>query len=133
MPTDVRIINIHEFLKVEPTGTVDFAHAKDFLKKIVLARGGSDKNILLDLRHTKKPPILSDRQIWELVEQVMKFFPDTFMHKLAIVDWKTSDAQKEEFFAYCASAKGFPTKFFISFEAAIDWLGEPLKRDQSVK
>ena len=125
MPFDLRIIRVQEFLKIDPTGIIDFLHAAKYLKEIAALHGDTHINILLDLRHTSKPFALNDQQTWTLVENVMREFPETFTNKLALLDKKTSSIDQEEFFVHCARAKGFPTRLFSSLDAAIEWLGEP--------
>lgn len=132
MPTDIRVIKIKEFIKVDPSGAINFPRAMEILQHIVQSCEGSNMNILLDLRHTMRPHMLSDHQIWSLVEHGMKGFPETFRNKFALVDIKSVDYDREDFFVHCANAKEFPTKLFHTLEGAIDWLAESLEPPSSV-
>ena len=125
MSINLRLIRGQEFLKASTSGALDFSRAAEMLKNIALTHGETDWPILIDLRHTTKPHLLSDKQIWTLVESVMQEFPDTFRNKLALVDRETREVDREEFFVHCANAKRFPVKLFFSLDAAIEWFGEP--------
>ncbi len=57
----------------------------------------------------------------------MKKFPQTFCHKLGLVDRDSRNRDGEEFFVHCAQAEEFPVKLFISTSRALSWFTEPLE------
>ncbi len=124
MPIDIRLINIKEFLKADPGGEVNYTRGVELLKTIANVHGNSEKNILIDLRHTASLHVLSDHQIWSLVNSVMTDFPETFRNKLALVDKETSDVDREEFFVHDANTKGFPEQLFTCLDVAVEWFGD---------
>ncbi len=89
--------------------------------------GGTDQNILLDLQDVQTTFRLSDLQIRNLVEIVMKKFPLTFRNKMGLVDRDSRNRDGEEFFVHCAKSQGFPVQLFVSTSRALSWFAEPLE------
>ncbi len=127
MPRDSRIKNIQAFLHSAPIGPANFHCAEEVLIGIAESHGGTNQNILLDLQDVQTTFRLYDHQIRNLVEVVMKKFPQTFRNKMGVVDRDPRNRDGEEFFVHCANKEGFQVKLFVSTSRALSWFSEPLE------
>ena len=119
MPTDIRIIHAHDFIKATPEGQLDFERAKEALLGIASASSAlADYEIILDTR--KAQPIMSVFDLWYLALELEKL-GEPFSRKTAVLcPLERFDSAK--FFAVCAQNRRLQIRAFTSFEDAIEWL-----------
>jgi len=133
MPHELHVIKAGEFIRSGPTGTLDFETSRENLKALAraLVTRGIDKAIL-DVRKTQMNPPASYTQLYHLARafQEAGFSP---RHRLAVLI-SPDRYDKAEFFAICASGRGWNTYAFDSFEEAFDWLtdAEPIETEPKV-
>jgi hypothetical protein len=133
MPHELHVIKAGEFMRSGPTGTLDFETSRENLKALAraLVTRGIDKAIL-DVRKTQMNPPASYTQLYHLARafQEAGFSP---RHRLAVLI-SPDRYDKAEFFAICASGRGWNTYAFDSFEEAFDWLtdAEPIETEPKV-
>jgi hypothetical protein len=121
MPTDIRIIHAHDFVRVTPEGELDFETSKKLMIEIASATTNLvDYEIILDTRKTWVR--LSVTNLWYLATELSKF-RKAFSRKTAVL-CPREEFDNAAFFALCAENRGFRVKAFTSFEKAIDWLIE---------
>jgi hypothetical protein len=132
MPQVLSIVRASEFLRSGPSGVIDFEESKRTLTTLAaaLVRGGIDKAIL-DLRRVRMNPPVKYTELYHLARafQDAGFGP---RHRLAVLH--TLDrADKAEFFAICASGRGWNVFAFDNFEEAFEWLSvsEEVKDDDA--
>jgi hypothetical protein len=119
MPTNIRIIHAHEFIKATPEGQLDLDQAKEILREIVSAEGPSfDYDVILDVR--KAQPKLSTADLWNLAAELDNL-RKAFSRKTAVL-CPLEGFDRAGFFALCAQNRGVKVKAFSSFEDAINWL-----------
>jgi len=119
MPTNIRIIHAHEFIKATPEGQLDLDQAKEILREIVSAEGPSfDYDVILDVR--KAQPKLSTADLWNLAAELDNL-RKAFSRKTAVL-CPLEGYDRAGFFALCAQNRGVKVKAFSSFEDAINWL-----------
>ena len=83
MPTHIKIIHAHEFIKATPKGQLNMAESKKLLTDAALFAGPlNDHEIILDTR--KVNSILTKTELWELSKELCKFH-QRFNHKIAVV------------------------------------------------
>ena len=121
MPHELHVIKAGEFIRSGPTGTLDFETSRENLKALAraLVTRGIDKAIL-DVRKTQMNPPASYTQLYHLARafQEAGFSP---RHRLAVLI-SPDRYDKAEFFAICASGRGWNAWAFDEFEHAFDWL-----------
>ena len=119
MPTDIRIIHAHDFIKATPEGQLDFERAKEALLEIASASSAlADYEIILDTR--KAQPIMSVFDLWYLALELQKL-GKPFSRKTAVLcPLERFDSAK--FFTVCAQNRHLQIRAFTSFEDAIEWL-----------
>jgi hypothetical protein len=121
MPTNIRIIRAHEFIKATPEGQLDLQNAKELLIEIAAASGPSfDYEVLIDTR--KAQAELSITDLWYLATE-LSTFRKAFSRKTAVL-CPSERFDYAGFFALCAQNIGFRIRAFTSFENAIEWLVE---------
>jgi hypothetical protein len=119
MPTNIRIIHAHNFIKTTPEGQLDFEKSKKLLMEIASASARLvDYEIILDTR--KAESVMSASQLWFLAAELIKF-RKTFSRKTAVL-CPLERFDQAEFFALCAKNRGLQVRAFTSFEDAIEWL-----------
>jgi hypothetical protein len=119
MPTNIRIIHGHEFIKATPEGLLDFEKTKKVLKALALASEHlADHEVILDTRKSHAVMSLSD--LHKLVTELSEF-PNGFARKTAIL-CPAVQSEGAELAALCAQNRGFNVRAFTSFEDAIEWL-----------
>ena len=121
MPEELHVIKAGDFLHWGGEGTIDFETSRRVLQSMAetLVGRGIHKAIL-DLRKVYGNPPATYTQLYHLAKafQDAGFGPQ---HRLAIMI--TPDRHdKAEFFAICASGRGWNTWPFDEFEEAFDWL-----------
>jgi hypothetical protein len=119
MPTNIRIIHGHDFIKATPEGQLDLEKSKKVLREIASAEAPfGNYEIILDTRKTKTT--MSETDLWYLAVELSNL-RKAFLHRTAVLcPLERFDYAK--FFAICAQNRGFQVNAFTSFEEAIEWL-----------
>jgi hypothetical protein len=121
MPTDIRVIHARDFLKATPEGQLDLEHSNRLLIEIASASAHLvDHGMILDTRQTHSE--LSVTDLWYLAAELGKF-RKALSRKTAVL-CPRERFDYAGFFALCAQNEGFQVKAFLSYEDAIEWLGE---------
>ena len=119
MPTNIRIIHAHDFIKATPEGTLDRENSKKLLVEIAADSSKSgDHEILLDTRQAQSE--LSATDLWYLAAELISF-RKALSRKTAVL-CPRGRFDHAAFFALCAQNKGFRVQAFTSFEKAMEWL-----------
>lgn len=119
MPTNIRIIHAHDFLKATPEGTLDVESSKKLLVEIAADTATvSDHEILLDTRQALSA--LSAADLWFLAAELISFRKALSRKTAVLCPLERFD--HAAFFALCAQNKGFKVQAFTSFEKAMEWL-----------
>lgn len=122
MPANIKIIHVHDFIKVTPEGRLDLEQSKKLL--IALASTSAhlaDYDIILDTRKAQSEMTVFD--LWELAAELSKNFQLTFSRTLRTAVLCLSERlDLAEFFALCAQNRGFVVSAFTSLDDAYEWL-----------
>ena len=123
MPYQFSVVRAAEFIRCGTHGTVDLAESRRILTSLArtLVSRGVDC-ALLDLRHVSAEPPLTYPQLYELAQAFLQagFGPK---HRLALLV-PPERYEKAQFFAICASGRGWNCHPFGSFEEAAEWMSE---------
>lgn len=121
MPSHIKIIHAHEFIKATAEGTLDFQETKKMLIDVATASeaGPMDNyEILLDTRKANSNMSISD--LYGLVTELQKH-RKIFSRKIAILS-PLERFNYAEFFAISANNDGFQVNAFALFSDAMEWL-----------
>jgi hypothetical protein len=119
MPTNIRIIHAHDFIKATPEGRLSFEDSKKLLIEIASASAHLvDYEIILDTR--KAEAVMSAEQLWLLAAELTKFRKD-FPRKMAVL-CPLERFEHAEFFALSARDRGLEIRAFTSLDDATEWL-----------
>jgi len=119
MPSHIKIIHAHEFIKVTPDGQLDIVESKKLLIEVALFAGPlNDYEIILDTR--KMHSILTKTELWYMAKELCKFH-HRFNHKIAVI-CPVERFDFAGFFALCSGNNGFRVKAFSSLGDAMEWL-----------
>jgi len=119
MPTNVRIIHAHDFIKTTPEGQLNLERSKKELVEVASASAPLvDYGIILDTR--KAEVAMSVTELWLLAAELTKF-RKAFSRNTAVL-CPLEKFDYAEFFALCAKNRGLQVRAFTSFEDAIEWL-----------
>jgi uncharacterized protein YfeS len=119
MPTDIRIIQAHDYLKVTPEGKLDLKASKELLMEIASSMGYlAEYEILVDTR--KAQTEMSESDLSYLASDLINF-DQTFHQKTALL-CPAERINRAKFFALFAQNQGYRVEAFDSFEEAIGWL-----------
>ena len=126
MPTNIRIIRAHDFLRATPEGRLDLEKSKRLVVEIAAAAVPlTDYEILLDTR--KAEVEMSAADLWFLATDVWYLAAELvnarghFPKKTAVL-CPVERFDRASFFALCAQNTGIKVQAFTSFEDAIEWL-----------
>jgi uncharacterized protein YfkK (UPF0435 family) len=121
MPINLKIIHVHEFLKVSADGQLDLEGSKELLLEIASASSAhlADHEIIIDIR--KMQSKFSTTDLWYLAAELGNLRKN-FSRKTALVCLR-EDFDSAGFFALCAQNRGLQVMAFTSYEEAIEWLG----------
>ncbi len=120
MPTHIRIIHAHDFIRAAPEGCLDLEGSQKILMEIASASNGlAEYEIMLDLR--KAQVEMSATDLWYLAAQLSNFRGAFFRNKIAVL-CPLEKFDEAGFFALCAKNRGFQVSAFTSFEDAFEWL-----------
>jgi hypothetical protein len=119
MPTDIRIIHAHDFIKATPEGHLDLEESKKLLMEIASASAPLlDYEIILDTRKAQTEMSITD--LWHLAAELSNL-RKAFSRKTAVL-CPLERFKYAEFLAVCAQNRGLQVMAFTSFEDAIEWL-----------
>ena len=119
MPSDIRIIHAHEFIKATPDGRLDLEETTKLLVEIASASAPSnDYDVLIDTRTTHSELTVAD--ILDLVAGLRKY-RRVFARKTAILV-PAGRFDHAAFLAGRAQLDGFDANAFISLGDAMAWL-----------
>jgi hypothetical protein len=119
MPTNIKIIHAHEFIKATPEGELSLDKMKELLIEVASAEAPSfDYEVILDTR--KAQSRLSITDLWYLAAELSNL-RQAFSRKTAVL-CPLERFDYAGFFALCAQNRGFRVSAFTSFEDAIEWL-----------
>jgi hypothetical protein len=119
MPTNIKIIHAHDFIKATPEGHLDFEESKKLLMEIVSVSAPlTDYEIILDAR--KVQAVMSAAQLWDLARELIKYRA-TFSRRTAVL-CPLEGFDYAMFFANCCRERGFKINVFTSLGDAMEWL-----------
>ena len=119
MPSDIRIIHAHEFIKATPDGRLDLEETTKLLVEIASASAPSnDYDILVDTRTTQSELTVAD--LLDLVARLRKY-RKVFARKTAILV-PVGRFDHAAFLAGRAQQDGFDANAFTSIGDAMAWL-----------
>jgi len=131
MPTNIKIIHAHDFIKVTADGALDFAETKKVLLQVAAVAGNlKDYEVILDAR--KAHSAMSFTDLWYLAAELSKL-RTTFSCKTAVL-CPRERFDHAGFFALCGQNLGLQVRAFTAYEDAIDWLvtdAAPLERAEA--
>jgi len=122
MPYNLQIVKPSDFVRLDAKGQTDVEETRRILKSV--AKACVDRGIdraLLDARDVPPSLTLSDLYSLAVSFREMGFYQD---HRLAILHRYTA-TERAEFFAMCASERGWNVRAFDNYEEAIEWFNEP--------
>jgi len=119
MPTNVKVIQSHEFVRARPGGVLNIEASEALLLEIAKAAEGLDKaEILIDTRRADGQ--LGAADLWFLADRLGKH-RHAFSGKTAVL-CPMEKFDRARFFALLADSKGFDVEAFTSYEEAMAWL-----------
>ena len=119
MPTNIRIIHAHDFIKASVKGQLDLEEATELLIKVATASAPLvDYELLLDTRKARSKMSITD--LWFLAAELCKLNKGA-SRKIAVL-CPLKEFDHAGFFALCAQNRGMQVQAFTSFEDAIEWL-----------
>ncbi len=119
MPSDVRVIHAHEFLRSTEDGRLDLEESKRLLVEIASASPPSKHyDVLVDTRNAHSGMTVSD--LLDLAAD-LHGVRKSFSGKTALVVPRER-LDHAEFFAACAEERGFEVSAFTSLGDAMNWL-----------
>ncbi len=122
MPSNIRIIHTHDFIRAAPEGRLDLGESEKMLMEIASASAHLvDYEIILDTR--KAQVEMSATDLWYLAAELSKLRGTFFKKKIAVL-CPLARFDQAGFFELCAQNRGFQVRTFTSFEDAIEWLIE---------
>jgi hypothetical protein len=119
MPTKVKVIHAHDFVRARAEGVLDTAESERLLLEIASAGAQLDDfDVILDTRKAQSE--LGVGELWHLAAKVARH-PVIFRHKIAVL-CPAERFDHGKFFALCAENRGLNVRAFDSYEAAMEWL-----------
>ena len=139
MPLDLQIIRTNEFVRIGPTGHLDFEASKSALA--LLARACRKRGVhraVLDIRELPIPaqPLFTPSELADLV-QTFREAGFTREQRLAVL-YRTDPHHGARMFAFISAMRGWQVRAFDDFEKALLWLSddkncEPGEQDVPVR
>src|SRR4051812_9766670 len=121
MPHELHVVKAGDFIRCSGSGRIDYETSREALRSLAgaLVSRKVDKAIL-DIRKIHGDPPATFAQLYHLATAFKEagFGPG---HRLAVLV-SPERHDKAEFFAICASGRGWNTWAFDEFEHAFDWL-----------
>jgi len=119
MPSDIRIIRAHEFIRATPEGQFDLGQAKKVLAGIASVSAPSDDyDVILDARNAEFDMDVAD--LWELAAELHRL-RQAFSRRTAVLV-PPGNSDYAGFFALCAQERGFEVCAFTHPGDAMEWL-----------
>ena len=118
MAYNLRVVKTSDFIRYDGRGQTDRVRSRRILERIAKACVDSEMNCaLLDVRD-----LHSHLELKDLYSLINAFKDMGFRreHRLAILH-SYRGTHKADFFAMCASARGWNVRAFDSFEDAMEW------------
>ena len=130
MPYDMHVIKAGDFLRWNGQGTIDFETSREVLKSLAdaLVKRGVDKAIL-DIRKVRGNPPATYTQLYHLARTFREAGFGSGQRLAVLVSPDRHD--KAEFFAICASGRGWNAWAFDQFEDAFEWLTDDVPIGQA--
>ena len=123
VPSTIRVIHAHDFVKATPEGWLDRHQSMKLLRDIAsVASELTDFCILLDTRKAQSG--MNETDLWYLSSELQNHFQDLSRSPKVAVLCPRERFNKAEFFALCANNRGFDISAFTEFEGAYEWLIE---------
>ena len=118
MPYTLHVVKTSDFIRYDGRGRIDPLRSRKLLERIAKACVDSGINCaLLDIRGMHGS--LAVKDLYGLVN-AFKEMGFRHEHRLAILHTYTG-AERADFFAVCASSRGWNVRAFENFEEAMDW------------
>jgi hypothetical protein len=119
MPTTIKIIHAHDFIRVKPDGVLDLTASRELLKDLVAGLDTAGKyHVLVDTRGADVR--LSTVEIFDLGVAVAEE-PALGREKVAVLV-PPEDEVDADFFETVSVNRGADLRAFTEFETAITWL-----------
>ena len=132
MPHELAVIKAGDFIRCGGEGAIDLETSRHVLQSMAeaLVARGVEKAIL-DIRKLRGNPPVTYTELYHLAKAFKEagFGPS---HRLAVVV-SPERYDKAEFFAICASNRGWNAWAFDEFEEAFEWLIEAAPIDASAE
>ena len=120
MPTNIRIIRAHDFIRAAPEERLDLEKSHKLLLEIASASAHLvDYEIIIDTRKAQLE--MSATDLWYLAAELSNLRGTFFRKKIAVL-CPLERFDQTGFFSLCAENRGFQVSAFTSFEDAIEWL-----------
>jgi len=121
VPSDIRVIHAHEFLRSTEDGRLDLEESKRLLIEIAAASPPSKHyDVLVDTRSAHSELTVPD--LLDLASGLHKVRKSFTGRTALVVPRERLD--HAEFFADCAEERGFEVRAFTSLGVAMNWLIE---------
>jgi hypothetical protein len=118
MAYNLQVVKTSDFVRMDGKGNLDLVESRRALERIAktcIERGASCA--LLDVRKVHSDLKYEDLYTLITAFNAMGFRKD---HRLAILH-RYSGGEKADFFALCASTRGWNVRAFDNYEEAIEW------------
>ncbi len=116
-----RVVPIDGVLRLSLTGTIDLDASRSLLLDITRDAQLQGSGLLIDFRVTQGD--VSYRDVHELIA-VLTEHPQSFTHRIALLEEYTDRFEKAQFFQAYATERGFKIRAFVDEGSAIAWLEE---------
>jgi len=124
MPTHIKIIHAHEFIRANAEGKLNLKESEKLLLEIMSMSAKHRKvkyEVILDTRKAQSE--LSFEDLWKLTDEFGKFRKGLFPGKTAVL-CPLERFDHAGFFALCAQNSGYQINAFTSYSDAMEWLLE---------
>jgi hypothetical protein len=118
VPYKLHVVKTTDFVRFDARGNPDVEESRRALEKVASACADSGANCaLLDVRD-----VYSTLPLADLYRLITSFNDLGFRreHRLAILH-RYSGSQRADFFAMCASTRGWNVRAFDNYEEAMEW------------
>jgi hypothetical protein len=121
MPTNIKIIHAHDFIKTTPDGILNLEKSKNLIVEIAsVSTNLSDFDLIVDTRKTQVE--MSPTNLWYLAQELSNLRLRKPIWKRTAILCPLEGFDFAEFFALCSQNRGLQVNAFTSFEDAIEWL-----------
>jgi hypothetical protein len=121
MPTNIKIIHAHEFVRATPHGVLDLKASEELLFDLMSkAASLHEFEILIDTRHAIT---VMDMSALLALAMTASKFRERLSRKTALL-CPAERFDYARFFASCAEVQGVNVQAFSTYEQAMEWLAE---------